>query len=89
MLIESSVALSAAMDFYLAVYPGFVLAKLQMKKRKKLPLMGALSIGMIGTVVAAYKCTRLKGLADPDFSCTLSVSISRIEKHPLGGDTDW
>lgn len=77
------------MDFYLAVYPGFVLAKLQMKLRKKLALMGALGIGMVGTVVAAYKCTRLKALADPDFTCTTTPAFLGkpwIPEHQRCGD---
>ncbi|KAL2262439.1 hypothetical protein VTK26DRAFT_1342 [Humicola hyalothermophila] len=59
---------SAFTDLYLAVYPAFVLSKLQMKWRKKLALSGALGIGSIATVVAIYKTTRLPGLASPDFS---------------------
>ena len=40
-------ALSAFIDFYLAIYPGVVLFKLQMKLRKKLALTFALSIGCV------------------------------------------
>jgi len=58
------------MDLYLAVYPAIILAKLQMNIRKKLALATALGIGGVACIVAAYKCTRLPGLAGDDFSCT-------------------
>ncbi|KAK0392889.1 hypothetical protein NLU13_2383 [Sarocladium strictum] len=61
-------SLSAFTDLYLAVYPAFVLWKLQMKRRKKLALSIALGIGSISTVVAIYKCTRLKQTLEPDFT---------------------
>lgn len=67
------VALSAAMDLYLAVYPAYVLAGLQMNMKKKLALATALGIGSVSAVVAAYKCTRLPGLASDDFSCEYST----------------
>lgn len=57
------------MDLYLAVYPAMILAKLQMNIKKKLALAAALGIGSVACIVAAYKCTRLPGLADDDFSC--------------------
>lgn len=62
-------ALSAFMDLYLAVYPAWVLAKLQMNIKKKIALGFALGIGLVASIVAAYKCTRLPGLASDDFSC--------------------
>ncbi|KAK5164212.1 uncharacterized protein LTR77_009906 [Saxophila tyrrhenica] len=63
------------MDLYLAVYPAIVLAKLQMNIKKKLALCGALGIGCVGCVVAAYKCTRLPGLATSDFSWNTSQLV--------------
>lgn len=63
------VGLSALMDLYLAVYPAVVLAKLQMNIKKKAALAAALGIGSVACIVAAYKCTRLPGLAGDDFSC--------------------
>lgn len=62
-------AVSAFMDLYLAVYPATVLAKLQMSIKKKFAFSIALGIGAVGGIVAAYKCTRLPGLAEEDFSC--------------------
>jgi hypothetical protein len=43
----TSIALSAFVDVYLAVYPAVVLFKLQLKLRKKLALVVALSIGCV------------------------------------------
>lgn len=65
------------MDLYLAVYPGFVLARLQIPLGKKLGLISALSIGMVGTVVAAYKCTRLKVLGDEPSRADPSCGYNR------------
>lgn len=68
------------MDLYLAVYPAWILARLQMNIKKKIALASALGIGFVACIVAAYKCTRLPGLAKDDFSCTnvtLSWSQSR------------
>jgi len=41
------------MDLYLAVYPAFVLARLQMKIKKKMALASALGIGSAACIVAA------------------------------------
>jgi hypothetical protein len=43
LLIETD--FSAFLDLYLAVYPSIVLYKLQMSRKKKLALCGALGIG--------------------------------------------
>ncbi|KAI1840245.1 hypothetical protein JX265_013037 [Neoarthrinium moseri] len=59
---------SAACDLYLAVYPAIVLYKLQMNRKKKIVLSGALGLGSISTIVAIYKTTRLPSLASSDFS---------------------
>lgn len=62
-------ALSAFIDFYLALYPGFVLFKLQLKLQKKIALTFALSLGCVGGALAIYKTVRLpQGLENPDFS---------------------
>ena len=71
-------ALSAAMDLYLAGYPAVILARLQMNIRKKIALATALGIASVSCVVAAYKCTRLPGLATEDFSCKRLTNTSRI-----------
>lgn len=68
-------ALSAFMDLYLAVYPAWVLAKLQMNIKKKIALGVALGIGLVASIVAAYKCTRLPGLASDDFSCEYQSKV--------------
>jgi hypothetical protein len=62
------------MDLYLAIYPAVILARLQMNIKKKMALASALGIGSVACVVAAYKCTRLPGLASADFSCKLLAS---------------
>lgn len=62
-------ALSAFLDLYLALYPAVILYGLQMNIRKKLALGVALGIGSVACIVAAYKCTRIPGLASDDFSC--------------------
>jgi hypothetical protein len=74
-------ALSAAMDLYLAVYPAVILARLQMNIKKKLALASALGIGSVACVVAAYKCTRLPGLASNDFSCKLLAGTIPLYVH--------
>ncbi|POS77930.1 integral membrane protein [Diaporthe helianthi] len=63
---------SAFLDLYLAVYPSIVLYKLQMARKKKLALCGALGIGSIATIVAIYKTTRLPSLASGDFTYSTS-----------------
>ncbi|KAL2137328.1 hypothetical protein VTI74DRAFT_3268 [Chaetomium olivicolor] len=61
-------AVSLFADLYLAVYPSFVLRKLQMGVRKKIALSCALGVGWISVVVTAYKCTRLPSMSSADFS---------------------
>ncbi|KAH6640166.1 hypothetical protein F5144DRAFT_525484 [Chaetomium tenue] len=58
---------SAFADLYFAVYPAIVLCNLQLNLRKKIALSCALGIGSVATAVAIYKCTRIPGLASPDF----------------------
>ncbi|KAK6211633.1 integral membrane protein [Colletotrichum tabaci] len=55
-------------DIYLAVYPAVVLARLQMRTRKKVALSIVLGIGSVSAIVAIYKCTRLPSLASPGLS---------------------
>lgn len=40
-------AFSAFLDFYLAIYPAYMLLKLQMPLRKKLALSSALGFGLV------------------------------------------
>jgi len=61
--------ISAAVDLYLAVYPAFVLYRLQINLKKKLALGVALGLGSVATAVAIYKSTRLPALASADFTC--------------------
>ncbi|KAM0715776.1 hypothetical protein Q7P37_008290 [Cladosporium fusiforme] len=61
-------ALSASLDLYLAIYPACVLYGLQMSLPKRLTTCVTLGFGSIACVVAAYRCTRIKGLASEDFS---------------------
>ncbi|KAF2262888.1 hypothetical protein CC78DRAFT_437964, partial [Lojkania enalia] len=73
---EGASAFSAFVDFYLSVYPAVVLYKIQISMKKKIALSAALGVGSISTIVAAYKITRLKGLASPDFtfdSCDITI----------------
>lgn len=57
-------AFSAATDAYLAAYPCAVLYKLNISLKKKIGLNAVLSLGLIATVIAIYKCTRLQGVYD-------------------------
>ncbi|OTA56509.1 hypothetical protein K449DRAFT_162307 [Hypoxylon sp. EC38] len=69
-------AFSAFVDFYLSIYPGVVLYKIQLPTKKKIALSAALGIGSISTVVAVYKITVLDSLASVDFSydnCDLTI----------------
>ncbi|KAI6087249.1 hypothetical protein F4821DRAFT_116399 [Hypoxylon rubiginosum] len=69
-------AFSAFVDFYLSIYPGVVLCKIQLPTKKKVALSAALGIGSISTVVAIYKITVLDSLASVDFtydSCDLTI----------------
>ena len=51
-------AISAAVDFYLALYPALVLYKLRMNRRKKIALSIALGLGSmyVPTSLFAYIC---------------------------------
>lgn len=58
------------MDLYLAIYPSFVLYKLQMSLRKKIALSAALGLGTLAAVCAMVKCAQIKGLQDQsDSTC--------------------
>lgn len=76
-------ALSAFVDLYLALYPAVILARLQMNLRKKIALAVALGIGSVACIVAAYKCTRIPGLASDDFSCEFPICFAMKEKPKL------
>ena len=63
-------AFSAFVDLYLAVYPSFVLFKLQMSPRKKIALSAALGLGTVAAICAVVKCAQIKGLANQsDSTC--------------------
>ncbi|KAI1391438.1 uncharacterized protein F4822DRAFT_185906 [Hypoxylon trugodes] len=61
-------AFSGFVDLYLAVWPATVLFSLQMNLKKKMALIFALGLGSVACIVAIYKCTRIPGLASPDFT---------------------
>ncbi|KAK1535871.1 integral membrane protein [Colletotrichum paranaense] len=69
-------AFGAFVDLYLAVYPALVLARLQMSIKKKAALSVALGIGSISSVVAVYKCTRVRSLASSDFTYETESKIA-------------
>ncbi|CAI4217823.1 unnamed protein product [Parascedosporium putredinis] len=54
--------LSATFDFYLALYPTVVLARLTMNWKKKLALSSSLGFGYCAGAVAIYKCTTITEL---------------------------
>lgn len=67
-------AFSAFVDLYLAVYPSFVLFKLQMSPRKKIALSAALGLGTVAAICAVVKCAQIKGLANQsDSTCILHL----------------
>lgn len=75
---ESDSAISAFVDFYLAIYPSLVLFKLQMSLRKKIALSAALGLGALAAVCAMVKCAQIKGLAnqtDSTYKEILSLDI--------------
>ena len=51
---------SGALDFFLAVFPPFVIRKLQMPTYKKVMISASLGGGIVGTVVVIYKLTLIK-----------------------------
>lgn len=62
---------SAFLDFYLAIYPAVVLAKLQMPVKKKVALCAALGMGIVSGCVGIVKATGVPTLASPDASYDL------------------
>lgn len=69
-MILTGIAFSAFVDLYLAVYPSFVLFKLQMSLRKKIALSAALGLGTVAAVCAMVKCSQIKGLQNQsDSTC--------------------
>ena len=67
---DSDAAISAFVDLYMAVYPSFVLFKLQISTRKKIALCITLGLGTLAAACAMAKCAQIKGLADQsDSTC--------------------
>lgn len=67
---ESDTAISAFVDLYMAVYPSFVLFRLQMSLRKKIALSITLGLGTLAAACAIAKCTQIEGLANQsDATC--------------------
>lgn len=58
----------------MAIYPSFVLFRLQMSLRKKIALSAALGLGTIAAVCAMVKCAQIKGLQNQaDSTCNSSI----------------
>lgn len=61
---------SAAMDFFLAIFPWFVLWDLNMKKREKITVCVSLSLGVFAGVCGVIRTTGLGVLANSaDYLC--------------------
>ncbi|KAI0025148.1 hypothetical protein F4780DRAFT_792719 [Xylariomycetidae sp. FL0641] len=58
---------SALMDCALALLPWGMILQLQMKKREKLGVALAMSMGIFSAATAVVKCVQLKALASADF----------------------
>ncbi|KAI9926120.1 hypothetical protein ASPWEDRAFT_138454 [Aspergillus wentii DTO 134E9] len=68
-------AFSGFADLYLAVYPSFVLWKLQLSLRKKVALSATLGFGAVACSIAIVKCVQLKSLADLSDPTTATVPL--------------
>ncbi|KAF5263326.1 hypothetical protein FOXYS1_5927 [Fusarium oxysporum] len=83
------VAISAFLDFYLAVYPAITLWKLLMPLKKKLILSLALGMGVVCGAIGIVKATGVPTLASQDVSClrqfmrpsVLDIPSKSIEPH--------
>lgn len=53
-LIISDIAWSAAMDFFLAIFPWFVLWGLNMKKKEKITICCSLSLGVLYVLLSTH-----------------------------------
>ncbi|KAH8193637.1 hypothetical protein TruAng_012196 [Truncatella angustata] len=60
-------AYSALMDLVLALAPWFLIWNLQMKRREKLGVAIAMSMGVFAAVTGIVKCFKLQALASVDF----------------------
>ncbi|KAJ5732462.1 hypothetical protein N7493_003943 [Penicillium malachiteum] len=56
-------AYSGCMDFILAIFPWFIVWNLQMKKREKLGLIIAMSMGVFAAIAAFIKTSKLRNIA--------------------------
>lgn len=66
-------AYSAFIDFVLALYPPFIIARLNMPRSKKVMTSLALGGGILAGIIASYKVTLLSGVNDQaksDPTCT-------------------
>ncbi|KAL8748001.1 MAG: hypothetical protein Q9190_000213 [Brigantiaea leucoxantha] len=57
-------AYSAFTDMYLATYPVFVFMRLNINIKKKIGLSFVMSLGLVASAIAIYKCTKLTELYD-------------------------
>ncbi|KAK1995420.1 hypothetical protein LX36DRAFT_725354 [Colletotrichum falcatum] len=65
----STSAISAATNGYLALYVASAVRRLKVTRRKRLALAISLVLGVLALFTALFKCTRLKPLGSPDFTC--------------------
>lgn len=73
---DSDAAISAFVDLYMAIYPSFVLFKLQMSLRKKIALCITLGLGSLAAACAMAKCAQIKGLANQsDSTCKQNLVL--------------
>ncbi|KAK4184960.1 hypothetical protein QBC35DRAFT_476775 [Podospora australis] len=64
--------ISVFFDFYVAIYPTWVLCKLQLNWKKKLALSSSLGFGYCAGIITCYKCYTLSGLLEVvDFTFTV------------------
>lgn len=74
---------SAAMDFFLAIFPWFVLWDLNMKRREKITVCVSLSLGIFAGVCGVIRTTGLGVLANSaDYLCK-----TRKIQYPLSFST--
>ena len=62
-------AYSAAMDFVLAFIPWPLIWSLKLKKKEKLGVAVAMSLGVVAGATATMKCLALQTMAGGDFTC--------------------
>lgn len=86
---DSHAAYSGVMDLVLAAIPWIVLKDLQIKKKEKIGIAVAMSMGVVAAVTAFIKCAKLQILASSDFTCTSTLLFTMTRHEPKSRTNAW